>query len=189
MTNTARGITIVCLAGMFIGAALGCQNESRSRAEDGGRSNPATRPAPKRIPATAPVTDTPPAATGPASKPAPTTATAPAAATAPITATARATTAAATKTAPVRVHVYVTGRVQGVSFRAYTHEHAEDLKLTGWVRNLPDKRVEAVIEGEPDAVEKLLEAIRKGSPISNVTDVEVIKEPHKGEFKTFEVTY
>ncbi|MHB8917449.1 MAG: acylphosphatase [Desulfocucumaceae bacterium] len=57
----------------------------------------------------------------------------------------------------VRKHLYISGRVQGVCFRAYTREVAESLGIRGWVRNLPDGRVEAVIQGDHSAVEKMLE--------------------------------
>ncbi len=53
-----------------------------------------------------------------------------------------------------RVHVWIKGRVQGVFFRAYTRDAAQLIGVTGWVRNLPDGRVEAVFEGESDKVER-----------------------------------
>ncbi len=88
-----------------------------------------------------------------------------------------------------RVHVFVSGRVQGVFFRAYTQKEAYKLGLKGWVRNLPDGRVEAVFEGEDSAVEEIIKWCHKGSPGAIVTKVEVIEEPYKGEFSTFEIRY
>lgn len=61
-----------------------------------------------------------------------------------------------------RVHVFVSGRVQGVGFRFFTETAARNLGLTGWVRNLSDGRVEAVIEGPSDKVAALLDQMRKG---------------------------
>jgi len=68
------------------------------------------------------------------------------------------------------VHVLVEGRVQGVYFRAYTKDKAEELHLGGWVRNLADGRVEACIEGEAGAVEEMLEWLEHGSPHAMVTN-------------------
>ncbi len=69
------------------------------------------------------------------------------------------------------VHVLVTGRVQGVFFRAYTKDKADELQLGGWVRNLADGRVEACIEGEASAVARMVEWLEQGSPHAVVTDV------------------
>ncbi len=88
-----------------------------------------------------------------------------------------------------RVHVYISGRVQGVYFRAYTKEEAERLGVKGWVRNLPDGRVEAVFEGDEEAVEAMVRWCHVGSPYSKVTGVEVIEEPYTGEFKDFSIRY
>jgi len=63
-----------------------------------------------------------------------------------------------------RVHVFVTGRVQGVFFRAETKSKADSLNLTGWVRNLPDGRVETVFEGEKERVDTMIEWCRQGPP-------------------------
>jgi acylphosphatase len=73
----------------------------------------------------------------------------------------------------VRASVYITGRVQGVSFRYYTIEQAEALGLAGWVRNLSDGRVEAVFEGEKESVEEMIRWCKNGSPSAKVTNVEV----------------
>ena len=88
-----------------------------------------------------------------------------------------------------RVHVYISGRVQGVWFRAYTKEEAERLGVKGWVRNLPDGRVEAVFEGKEDKVEEMVRWCHAGSPQAKVTQVEVIEEPFRGEFEKFEIRY
>ncbi len=80
-----------------------------------------------------------------------------------------------------RAHVYFEGRVQGVFFRANTEKKARELGIHGWVRNLPDGRVEAVFEGERSAVEKLIEWCRTSQPYARVTDAETTWEDEKGE--------
>lgn len=89
----------------------------------------------------------------------------------------------------VRVHVYISGKVQGVFFRAYTRDKASELGLKGWVRNLYDGRVEAVFEGEKEKVEEMLRWCYEGSPYSRVSDVEVHWEAPTGEHKSFDVRY
>ena len=68
-------------------------------------------------------------------------------------------------------HVSVTGRVQGVFFRAWMREQAEALGVTGWVRNCPDGRVDAHIEGEEAAVRQLIERLHRGPPSAQVENV------------------
>ena len=87
----------------------------------------------------------------------------------------------------VRAHVWISGRVQGVFFRAHTKEVAEKLGLTGWVRNLPDGRVEAVFEGEEEAVKEAIEWCKRGPPLARVEKVEVRYEEPTGEFKDFRI--
>lgn len=70
-------------------------------------------------------------------------------------------------------HVLVTGRVQGVSFRAWTREQAERLGVAGWVRNKPDGSVEAVISGSDDAVSALIGALHNGPMMAKVDDLRV----------------
>lgn len=91
--------------------------------------------------------------------------------------------------APKRVRVLISGKVQGVWFRAHTKEKADELGLTGWVRNLPDGRVEAVFEGDEVLVEEMIRWCHIGSPHSKVTKVEVIEEPYEGKFARFEIRY
>jgi acylphosphatase len=88
-----------------------------------------------------------------------------------------------------RAHVWISGRVQGIFFRAHTKEKALALGLKGWVRNLPDGRVEAVFEGKKEKVEEILEFCRKGPPAASVTGVEVEREEPAGEFEGFDVRY
>jgi acylphosphatase len=68
-------------------------------------------------------------------------------------------------------HVSVTGRVQGVFFRAWTRDQAAELGITGWVRNCPDGRVDLHIEGEEAAIERMIERLHRGSPSAKVEDV------------------
>jgi len=84
-----------------------------------------------------------------------------------------------------RVHVFVSGRVQGVSFRAFTTRHAKALGLTGWVMNLRDGRVEAVIEGPKEKVAELLKLIEKGPPAARVDNLKVTDERPRGDFRSF----
>lgn len=83
----------------------------------------------------------------------------------------------------VRAHVWVTGAVQGVFFRASTARAAAANGVGGWVRNLPDGRVEAVFEGDPLSVEQTISWVRVGPPKAVVDRVEVIREEPLGEFE------
>jgi len=88
----------------------------------------------------------------------------------------------------VRAHVFASGRVQGVSFRATTRRAARDRGVDGWVRNLDDGRVEAVFEGPREAVEAMVEFCHEGSSRAHVADVDVEYEPPEDE-SGFEVRY
>lgn len=72
---------------------------------------------------------------------------------------------------PSRTRVLVSGRVQGVFFRDSTREKARALGLSGWVRNLPDGRVEAIFEGDGDRVEEMLSWCEEGPPEARVQNV------------------
>ncbi len=89
----------------------------------------------------------------------------------------------------VRAHVCVSGRVQGVFFRSETQDEAVRHDVTGWVRNLPGGRVEAVFEGEKENVDKLIEFCRRGPLGACVAKVEVSWETCTGEFKNFKIRY
>ena len=88
-----------------------------------------------------------------------------------------------------RTHVIITGKVQGVFYRAETASKARQLGLTGWVRNLKDGRVEAIFEGEEADVQKMIDFCRRGPPNAYVVDVDVRRQEWKDEFDNFEVKY
>lgn len=84
-----------------------------------------------------------------------------------------------------RWHLWVAGRVQGVFYRANTAEVARRLGLVGWVKNLPDGRVEIVAEGKEEDLQEFLVWCRQGPPAAQVTEVEVKEEAYTGEFSQF----
>lgn len=86
---------------------------------------------------------------------------------------------------PVRAHVLVSGRVQGVYFRANTKARADRLGVRGWVRNLPDGRVEAVFEGPRPQVEECLEWCRRGPQGARVDHLEVRWEAPENRWREF----
>ena len=86
-----------------------------------------------------------------------------------------------------RVHVWVSGRVQGVWFRGATQQRMRELGLAGWVRNLPDGRVEALIEGEPARIETALAFLNEGPPGAKVLRVEVRDEAAAGDLSGFAI--
>ncbi|KTG10196.1 acylphosphatase [Haloprofundus marisrubri] len=85
-----------------------------------------------------------------------------------------------TTTDRTRAHVFVTGRVQGVFYRANTRDTARERGVDGWVRNLDDGRVEAVFEGPTDAVESMVEWCETGSPDATVDSVDAEYEDPEG---------
>ena len=88
----------------------------------------------------------------------------------------------------VRAHVWVQGRVQGVGFRAYVEYSARQIGgLAGWVRNVGYDTVEAVVEGNKDQVEQLIEAIQQGPRASRVDESKVEWETPTDEFLQFGV--
>jgi len=86
-----------------------------------------------------------------------------------------------------RVHLFVSGRVQGVFFRVHTRDLAQKLGLSGFVRNLPDGRVEVVAEGPEEKLQELIEFCHRGPPLAHVTHVEIRWEEPTGEFRGFSV--
>ena len=88
-----------------------------------------------------------------------------------------------------RAHVIIHGRVQGVFFRLETRKAARQRGATGWVRNLPDGTVEAIMEGSKEAVESLIKWCGRGPRLSRVEKLDITREPYIGEYDSFEVTY
>ena len=89
----------------------------------------------------------------------------------------------------VRVRLFISGTVQGVSYRASTQEQAQKRGIVGWVRNLQDGRVEAVAQGSKDKVAELVTWCRTGPPAAKVEMVEVNAEDVGDEFQRFDVRY
>lgn len=85
-----------------------------------------------------------------------------------------------------RAHLFISGRVQGVFYRAFTKEVADSLGLKGWVRNLRDGRVEAVFEGDEDKISIAIERCKEGPPYAKVDNIELIWEEPEG-FEDFEI--
>jgi acylphosphatase len=84
-----------------------------------------------------------------------------------------------------RVRVWIAGRVQGVWYRSNARAKAIELGLKGWVKNLWDGRVEAVFEGETQAIKEIIEWCKKGPPLAKVRQIEVKWEEPTGEFVDF----
>lgn len=87
-----------------------------------------------------------------------------------------------------RAHVMISGRVQGVFFRAFARESALQLGLRGFVRNVPSGEVETVVEGDEEKISKLIDALKKGPPASRVEDVKIKWQDYKDEFDDFRIT-
>lgn len=88
----------------------------------------------------------------------------------------------------VRARILISGLVQGVFFRREMTEVARRLGIVGWVRNLPDGRVEAMAEGEKGRVEELVRFCRTGPPGARVRSVDVEWLNYTGEFRGFRIT-
>ena len=88
-----------------------------------------------------------------------------------------------------RVRLLIAGRVQGVAYRANARAEAERRGLVGWVRNLPDGRVEAIAEGPREALEAFIVWCRRGPRAARVEEVVAERGTATGEFSGFDVTY
>ncbi len=88
-----------------------------------------------------------------------------------------------------RVHVIISGRVQGVWFRASTRDKAQQLGLKGWVKNTRDGNVEAVFDGEEKLVKKMIEWCYHGPPLAEVENVEAKKEQSSDDFDDFYIKH
>jgi acylphosphatase len=89
----------------------------------------------------------------------------------------------------VRLHVHISGQVQGVGYRYFVLERAHALGLVGWVRNLHDRRVEILAEGERSRLELLLDHMKAGPRGSRVLEVTTEWLPATGEFSQFRITH
>ena len=87
------------------------------------------------------------------------------------------------------VNVLISGRVQGVWFRSSTKQKAEQLGVTGWVRNTKDGRVEAIFEGEENSVKSLIEWCHHGPPLAKIEKVEVNNQSPTNGFDGFLIKY
>ena len=88
-----------------------------------------------------------------------------------------------------RIHVLVSGRVQGVFFRDHTRRWATSLALTGWVKNLWDGRVEAVAEGEKENLQAFIAQLEQGPPASSVEEIAVTWEDWQNAFSGFRILW
>ena len=84
-------------------------------------------------------------------------------------------------------HVFISGFVQGVGLRYFIRRKALDFGLGGWVRNLPDGRVEVIFQGSDEKIKEIIILCRKGPFLAEVKNVEVAWEETKEEFKNFEI--
>ena len=89
----------------------------------------------------------------------------------------------------INVHVLISGRVQGVWYRASTKQTAEQLGIFGWVRNTKEGNVEAVFEGEENLVNEMINWCKIGPPLAKVENVEVIDGSVSNSFEGFKIKY
>jgi len=88
-----------------------------------------------------------------------------------------------------RIHVFFSGHVQGVGYRRFVKRQATRLGLTGWVKNLPDGRVESIIEGYTKDIDIFIQKCNRGPSLSKVKNIMVTAEPFTGEFSGFKIRY
>jgi acylphosphatase len=84
-------------------------------------------------------------------------------------------------------HILISGFVQGVGYRRFVRHHALKLGLTGWVKNLPDNRVEAIFQGSREKMEEIIKICKKGPFLSEVKDVQVEFEDAREAFNSFDI--
>jgi acylphosphatase len=89
----------------------------------------------------------------------------------------------------VRAHLYIKGRVQGVGYRAFVVRTAGVFGLDGWVRNLPDRSVEAVFEGDRPSIEAAIKRLYEGPPAALVSSVDTNWTENPEGFSNFDVRY
>jgi acylphosphatase len=88
-----------------------------------------------------------------------------------------------------QLHLWISGRVQGVGFRHFTRQHAQSLGLAGWVKNLPDGRVEAVLQGPKSMLDDMLDHLNHGPRMASVKEIESKEESVDESINNFSVKY
>jgi acylphosphatase len=88
-----------------------------------------------------------------------------------------------------KVHVLISGKVQGVWFRSSTRDKAEQLGITGWVKNTKDGKVEAVFEGDEEKIQEMLIWCHRGPPSAEVTNLKIEKKKPSNGFDRFSIEY
>jgi acylphosphatase len=86
------------------------------------------------------------------------------------------------------VHIIINGMVQGVGFRYHVHHSARRHYLKGWVKNMPDGRVETVAEGDEEELREFVKEVKKGSRFSRVDEAQVEWLSYTNEFQAFQIT-
>lgn len=86
-------------------------------------------------------------------------------------------------------HIFIQGRVQGVGFRHFAQVNAEEVGVYGWIKNLPDGRVEAVFAGPLDHIREMVNRCEQGPGASRVDDIDVEVKEADEEYETFEIRY
>ncbi len=86
-----------------------------------------------------------------------------------------------------QAHIFVSGFVQGVGYRHFVRKNAQELGLRGWVRNLPDNRVEALLQGSKEKIEQMIALCRKGPFLAEIENVEVVWEDIKQQYPDFQI--
>jgi acylphosphatase len=89
----------------------------------------------------------------------------------------------------MRLRVFLSGVVQGVGFRAYTQRVADSYGLSGWVRNLPDGRVEVLVEGDEEVLFHFIKDLWKGPRLSRVDRMEILREASDEPLRGFNIRY
>jgi acylphosphatase len=89
----------------------------------------------------------------------------------------------------VRSHLYIRGRVQGVGYRAFVVRTAGVFGLTGWVRNLPDRSVEAVLEGDRPTIDAAIKILHEGPPAAIVSSIDINWTTTPEGLSNFDVRY
>ncbi len=89
----------------------------------------------------------------------------------------------------IRVHLFISGHVQGVMFRYAAKREALKLNLSGWIRNTNDGRVETVFEGNEDTVQRMIEFCHQGPSSARVTNVKILPEDPLYTIKSFKIMY